>query len=388
MRINPFYLHGEEFTPVRKLLALHAMAGGVPLTEYTVTGNPVSFETNVAKPLSQCLLSFLPVQSGTGDPSPDNVRPITGWTGANAYLSDTGTDDPDKQTFSVTFPALGKNLFDKNAVKPDYIWWKGTNDRPYENGNASAKIPVKPGETYTLYKSDVSQNQVMYFDIDGVYISQDLTYWGQTTSTNVIPDGVYYVAFNIMDVSLDTAIFVKGAVVGAYQPYTNTAYGGVLDMTTGVFGLTWLGVVVNENSQLYAGGASYNGQTGTNRFVILNDEIGAYTAGGISDMMKRVNHATWDNPDNEIWNFYVNANVQLHMVFDNETVGITSAMDASERTATIKTWLASNPVTFALPLRVPIGYQLTPQEIQTLIGTNVLWSDTNGDMTVKYLKKG
>ena len=56
MRINPFYLHGEEFTPVRKLLALHALAGGVPLTEYTETGNPVTFETNVVKPLSECLL--------------------------------------------------------------------------------------------------------------------------------------------------------------------------------------------------------------------------------------------------------------------------------------------------------------------------------------------
>ena len=53
MRINPFFLHGEEFTPVRKLLALKAFAGGVPLTEYTVTGNPVTFETNVAKPLTE-----------------------------------------------------------------------------------------------------------------------------------------------------------------------------------------------------------------------------------------------------------------------------------------------------------------------------------------------
>ena len=102
--MNPYLMIFErEMSPIRKLLLLHLAAGG-KLTEYTVTGNPVSFETNVAKPLTECLLSFSPVQSGTGDPSPENIRPITGITGANVYLSDTGTDDPDKQTFSVTFP--------------------------------------------------------------------------------------------------------------------------------------------------------------------------------------------------------------------------------------------------------------------------------------------
>ena len=105
-------------------------------------------------------------------------------------------------------------------------------------------------------------------------------------------------------------------------------------------------------------------------------------------MMKRTNHSTWDNPDNDLWLFYINAGNQLHMVFENETVGITSDMTASERTAAIKTWLADNPIAFVLPLVTPITYQLTPSEIQTLIGTNVLWSDTNGDMEVKYLKKG
>ena len=73
-----------EITPIRKLLLMHVAAGG-KLTEYTVTGNPVSFDTNVAKPLSECLLSFAPVQSGTGDPSPDNVRSITGWSGGTAW---------------------------------------------------------------------------------------------------------------------------------------------------------------------------------------------------------------------------------------------------------------------------------------------------------------
>ena len=34
-------------------------------------------------PLKSCIVSVNPVQSGSGDPSPTNIRPITGWTGAN-----------------------------------------------------------------------------------------------------------------------------------------------------------------------------------------------------------------------------------------------------------------------------------------------------------------
>ena len=70
-------------TPVRKLLTLHALSGET-LVEATATpGNPCTFETDVAKALKQCKVNFTPVQSGSGDPSPDNVRPISGWSGLN-----------------------------------------------------------------------------------------------------------------------------------------------------------------------------------------------------------------------------------------------------------------------------------------------------------------
>ena len=33
----------------------------------------------MAAPLKECKIHFNPVQEGSGDPSPDNVRPISGW---------------------------------------------------------------------------------------------------------------------------------------------------------------------------------------------------------------------------------------------------------------------------------------------------------------------
>ena len=279
MRINPFFLHGEELTPVRTLLALHALAGGVPLTEYTVTGNPVSFETNVAKPLTECLVSFSPVQSGTGDPSPENIRPITGWTGANVYLSPTDADDPAKQTFAVTFPAEAGTVY---------------------------------GGTLDITTGVLTVDKAEYI-LTGTYES--------------------YVCSN--------ASYIKADACDAY---------------------------FNNNAILYNTGA-----------IICN-------------MLKK---------GNGIWNktgfpncFAINGK-QIHLNIANDLIGVTDyTQETTEDVATkIKGYIKGlydngTPMIFVYALATPLVYQLTPQEIQTLIGTNVLWSDTNGDMEVKYLKKG
>lgn len=68
-------------TALKRLIFAHKAAGGevLPINEYTATGNPAEFSTNLARPLTKFEIPFTPVQTGTGDPSPSNVRPIAGW---------------------------------------------------------------------------------------------------------------------------------------------------------------------------------------------------------------------------------------------------------------------------------------------------------------------
>ena len=70
-------------TGLKRLIFAHAAAGRElpPINEYTVTGNPAEFNTNLARPLQSFEIPFSPVQSGSGTPSPSNVRPISGWAG-------------------------------------------------------------------------------------------------------------------------------------------------------------------------------------------------------------------------------------------------------------------------------------------------------------------
>ena len=69
---------------------------------HTATGSVVSFTAGKTAPIEvKAAVNF--VQDGSGDPSPDNIREITGWTAAHIYVSPT-TDAGDGTTYTVKFP--------------------------------------------------------------------------------------------------------------------------------------------------------------------------------------------------------------------------------------------------------------------------------------------
>ena len=67
-------------------LMANGKGGGGYKTAY---GHIVSISDALAAPLRSLLVNIDPVQKGTGDPSPDNVRPISGWTEANVWVKPT-----------------------------------------------------------------------------------------------------------------------------------------------------------------------------------------------------------------------------------------------------------------------------------------------------------
>ena len=66
---------------------LEEWCGGSAPTYQTITGRIVSFLTQRIAPL-KIEADLEPIQSGTGDPSPDNVRPISGHSGADIFVED------------------------------------------------------------------------------------------------------------------------------------------------------------------------------------------------------------------------------------------------------------------------------------------------------------
>lgn len=109
------------------------------------------------RPAKSLVVAINPVQSGSGDPSPDNIRPISGWTGCNVVVSPT-TDAEDGTTYTIHFPseagtvyggtldvANGTLTVDKAMVDLGTLTWKYVASAAL-NFRAAESIGAKPPE--------------------------------------------------------------------------------------------------------------------------------------------------------------------------------------------------------------------------------------------------
>lgn len=81
------------------------MGSNVPSTAHlaTATGNPLTFATDMIRPLQSLVIPFTPVQEGSGYASIDNVRLITGWNGCE--INHSGADISNPDTLNVSWEA-------------------------------------------------------------------------------------------------------------------------------------------------------------------------------------------------------------------------------------------------------------------------------------------
>lgn len=69
----------------------------------TATGNPAYFDDGADNiPIRSVTIAITAAQEGSGEPSSENIRPISGWDGISVYHSDVDTEDPTEYTFSFS----------------------------------------------------------------------------------------------------------------------------------------------------------------------------------------------------------------------------------------------------------------------------------------------
>ena len=296
----------------------------------TASGLIASFPDGDSGALRKLTVDIQPIQSGSGDPSPDNVRPISGWTGANVY-------------------ALGKNIADYTQAKP----WKNNTNTLVEildkgvhvasktNGTYRAaviEIPPLPAGTSWVLSADVvvrdgrgmltlrkTENSIVVKAAntfvsghlctdpwlstgDRVAVSLFCTY-----STSEAGDADFTnIQLECADAESDYASFSGNTYPVSLQSEVGTVYGGTLDAAAGVLTVTHGNI------------SSYNGETLPGAWISSMD---VYTPGGTPTAGAQV-------------------------VYELDT---------------------------------PITYQLTPIQISTLLGRNNIWADC-GDVGVEYSK--
>ena len=334
---------------------LNRVAFGSYVTE-SVSGSIASFTDGADNiPMKDVLVHIEPVQAGSGDPSPDNVRPITGWTGTK--VTRTGKN---LWTFNDSYsPTAYKTLL--NRV-PFYLK-AGT--------YTFSAIPNIESDSVALYGYHADGTRTKLGRLSASASKRSAT---NTISKDVV--SLYFVSNQggtISDIQLEL-----GSTATAYEPYSGqtyditfpteagTVYGGTLDVTKGE-------LVVDRAIMTLDGTRALNpnGKTSASSRFGLNV---AGKAVGERNILSNMFYTTPIFVDDVGW---------VYGRVASNYVEFSLPPDIEQTTAAGKAWFAENPTQLCYELATPITYQLTPQEITSLLGANNLWADT-GDSEVEY----
>lgn len=123
-------------------------------------GPVATFETDIAGKIKNLVVDINPVQEGTGDPSPDNVRPFTGWTGANISINNSA--------LPITFPSEAGTVYGwtLDVVKGELVV-----DRMYKNLNDPSKWTSSTGTQDFAYIDDINDRMIYSSSFEGLVCS-------------------------------------------------------------------------------------------------------------------------------------------------------------------------------------------------------------------------
>ena len=340
----------------------------------TIVGNPVSF-TAKAAPLKQLKVAFSPVQEGSGDPSPDNVRPILGWDSLN--VEQRGKNLLSPETFSA---------YQSYTVNADgSITITGGNSTAW---SSDQNIPVflKAG-TYVFSRTNTTGRAAIRSSLNNY--GSDLTAVNNgAASVSFALESDAYIKIKLnsgTDIYPLTSFFQIefGTTASEYQPYNplsrsisitlgQTVYSGCVDVVTGV------GEIDRKSYQF----------DGTENWTYES----AYSAFQIYGLITDARSMTSSAP-NAICSSYVEVR-RMNASAANGTFVLNSDAHTANRLyiknlaydASTKSEFAASLIgqTIVYELATPIPISLTPQEVESLAGDNVLFSDANGDLTVEY----
>ena len=237
----------------------------------TFTGDMVSYESDIAGPVTSLKIDLEPVQSGSGDPSPSNVRPITGYdsvkavkTGKNLFA---GWADGTRTANGLTFTySDGDRIQITGTSTTNNI--DGTNK--IIGGNLGSPVPIifEAGKTYTmsLVGTVGDANIRLFFKTnsnDVLWYGNSTTgVWAYTPESTILAERITFrIPVSGATPNVDARFQIEvGDTATAYEEYGGDVYDISLASAGTVYGGT-LDVVSGELTVDMANIASYNGET-------------------------------------------------------------------------------------------------------------------------------
>ena len=351
----------------------------------TITNGVAQFQAQRTQSLTGLTVRIDPIQEGTGDPSPNNIRPISGRTG-------------------LTVTRTGKNLgelVEGTAVRQQYSTVTYTDGgvsvvSTATYGRIGFAIPVVIGQHYTVsFKCKrvgepyaIQFNNVADFGyVYAVYGRSEMSTdsfskksFRFVANTDVLFVGVY-------PSDADTGIYIEefqietGDTATPYTPYVapttypitwesiaGTVYGGTLDVVSGVLTVTHASYDLaaldwstsSPSSHIFRGlYPSVNPPEQSDRAIAADAISSEYTVMAY-------------NP--------ISANDEGRFALGNGRFVI-----IDYRYSTTPDFVAhAADVQMVAKLATPTTYQLTPTQVQTIAGFNQIYSDAGPIIGIKF----
>lgn len=379
----------EQLEPVISALDERIKTGLGAFPTDTAEGSVASFPDGANDiPLKSLVVDINPVQdTSSGDPSPTNICPISGWTGCNVAAS-------------------GKNVFGGNALKESVLAnipnaTSGTDANgdyvsftPSNANNKELFTALKPNTQYTLIMRLAKNNTTTSTNIQVKYTDNTYTALARIGVSENTPETVVLTTPAGKSIKSVSGIWQSGTTYLYYdqcgvfegvltaddfEPYNGqtipidwqteagTVYGGHLDVLNGVLTVDMAMVDLGTFTWTYDN-TSY--------------DYGFFSSGNIPSK-------AWGS-SNIICSQYKTVHGGRNMLTSNATIcpyntstsgAICVRDDAYTDAATFKT--AMSGVQTAYELKTPIEIQLDAHTVSSLYGQNNIWADT-GDSTVEY----
>ena len=310
-------------------------------------------------PLKSAVVNIEPVQSGSGDPSPTNIRPISGRT-------------------EVVTQRTGVNVWDEEWELG--IFNNTTGQKINNNSNSRSKnyISVLPSTQY-YFKSTLN-SRFFFYKADKTFISTQVI---QMNTVLITPSNASYMMFQFGSTTYNNDISINyPSTDHAYHAYNGapittplgrTVYGGTLDVVKGKMTITDVGIDMGSIAWSYTTTGSKPYFRTTSR---IADILPATSSAVIQPILSsRYKPESWSHViDSTGYDFCICVG------WENEKfVAVTDSTYTNANAFTT----AVTGQTLVYRLATPIEVDLTPQTIKTLLGTNNIWADA-GKMSIEY----
>lgn len=347
-------------------------SGEGALSTATTSGNIASFWSPTCADIKSCKVYFSPVQEGSGDPSPTNMRNINGWNG-------------------ITVTHCGKNILDFEALLQH---WNSGNTKIGDNSYNVRSTGTGYQQPFEFFKNDTTismSGSVTDLQDAGRWrfelLNESGTRVGMLGTTSGNSFGMYQVlnvSANKYRLNFGTAgngasfenIQVElGTECTSYEPYkgvdipiswqssAGTLYGGYIDLVSGELVAEWINIPVSIRN--------YDSTNTNTRTYRLNCDY------YITDLKSNIfnKQSSSDTP-----NIAVLVKDILNPIWIK--ISIDDVPDTS--VATAQKFLDDNGAIFVIKLRDSIHYSITPQQLTSFIGRNNIWSESGGNVEVEY----